>query len=198
VGTDAAGIAGVRTALAAPPRTPYMSLRISIARPFEAISWGKTVDGWLPRGAYPTVLNEKTSPPQCQKIVSRVDLSYPPLKGVDGLLTYPPLEGEGRREAAGWGDLSTATLFGMRDLHPTPAHISLRSCDPTLPLQGRVSKRARNDARNSNTPPRSRGAIRPSFILLVPPSPNRGRRECRAPGAPAAARAKVESRKHTR
>jgi hypothetical protein len=47
-----------------------------------------------------------------------------------------------RREAAGWGDLSAAALFGMRDLHPTPDHISLRSCEPTLPLQGRVSKRA--------------------------------------------------------
>jgi len=37
----------------------------------------------------------------------------------------------------------------------------------------------------------SRGAFRPSFAMLVPPSPNRGRRECRAPGAPAAARVVV-------
>ena len=42
----------------------------------------------------------------------------------------------------------------------------------------------------SNNPPcagtasRSRGAFRPSFALHVPPSPNRGRRECRAPDAP--------------
>jgi hypothetical protein len=49
------------------------------------------------------------------------------------------LEGEGRCEAAGWGDLSTRGLFGMRDRHPTPSHISLRSCELTLPLQGRVS-----------------------------------------------------------
>jgi hypothetical protein len=56
-----------------------------------------------------------------------------------GAISYPPLEGEGRREAAGWGDLSTRGLFGMRDLHPTPSHISLRSCEQTLPLQGRVS-----------------------------------------------------------
>jgi hypothetical protein len=37
----------------------------------------------------------------------------------------------------------------------------------------------------------------PEFILKVPPS-IRGRRECRAPGAPAAACAKVVSKRHTR
>jgi hypothetical protein len=61
--------------------------------------------------------------------------------------SYPPLEGEGRIAACearcepGWGDFSTAALFVVRDCHPTPSHISLRSCAPTLPLQGRVSKR---------------------------------------------------------
>src|ERR1700710_105856 len=55
------------------------------------------------------------------------------------VISYPALEGEGRREAAGCGDLSTAALSETRDLHPTPSHISLRSCEPTLPLQGRVS-----------------------------------------------------------
>src|SRR5215207_10790166 len=54
--------------------------------------------------------------------------------------SYPPLEGEGRREAAGWGDgLSFRTVPELRDCHPTPSHISLRSCEPTLPLQGRVN-----------------------------------------------------------
>src|ERR1017187_4481476 len=33
--------------------------------------------------------------------------------------------------------------------------------------------------------PRSRGALRPRFASKFPPSPNRGRRECRAPDAPA-------------
>jgi hypothetical protein len=59
---------------------------------------------------------------------------------------------------------------------------------------------ARNELlsiRISNSPPcadtasRSRGRIRPSFILNIPPSFIRGRRECRAPDAPAAACAKV-------
>ena len=35
-------------------------------------------------------------------------------------------------------------------------------------------------------------------LLSTSRPPNRGRRECRAPGAPAAACAKVVSRKHTR
>src|SRR5712671_278505 len=59
---------------------------------------------------------------------------------------------------------------------------------------------ARNELlsiRISNSPPcadtasRSRGRIRPSFILNIPPSSIRGRRECRAPDAPAAACAMV-------
>src|SRR5690242_19562539 len=33
------------------------------------------------------------------------------------------------------------TVPEWRD-HPTPSHISLRSCQPTLPLQGRVRKSA--------------------------------------------------------
>jgi hypothetical protein len=51
--------------------------------------------------------------------------------------------------------------------------------------------------RISNSPPcadtasRSRGWTRPSFVLKIPPSSIRGRRECRAPDAPAAACAKV-------
>ena len=43
------------------------------------------------------------------------------------------------------------------------------------------------------TAPRSRGAFRPSCARNLPPSPIRGRRECRAPDAPAAACAVVES-----
>ena len=38
---------------------------------------------------------------------------------------------------------------------------------------------------------RSRGAVRPRFAINFPPSPIRGRRECRAPDAPAAACAEV-------
>jgi hypothetical protein len=43
---------------------------------------------------------------------------------------------------------------------------------------------------NSNTRPRSRGAMRPSFARQSP-SNIRGRRECRVPAAPAASRAKL-------
>jgi hypothetical protein len=55
------------------------------------------------------------------------------------VLSYPPLEGEGRIAACearcepGWGDLSTAALFGMIDLHPTPP---LR-VDPPPPGEGK-------------------------------------------------------------
>ncbi len=45
----------------------------------------------------------------------------------------------------------------------------------------------------ATTAPRSRGAFRPSCARNLPPSPIRGRRECRAPDAPAAACAVVES-----
>ena len=47
--------------------------------------------------------------------------------------------------------------------------------------------------RSLDTASRSRRAFRARFAVEFPPSANRGRRECRAPGAPAAARAKVES-----
>jgi hypothetical protein len=42
--------------------------------------------------------------------------------------------------------------------------------------------------------PRSRRAIRASFCSDVPPSSNRGRRECRAPDAPAASRVEKNTR----
>jgi hypothetical protein len=45
----------------------------------------------------------------------------------------------------------------------------------------------------ADTTSRSRRALRASFAINIPPSPIRGRRECRAPGAPAASCAKVES-----
>jgi hypothetical protein len=45
----------------------------------------------------------------------------------------------------------------------------------------------------ANTASRSRRIIRASFALNFPLSENRGRRECRAPDAPAAARVVVES-----
>jgi hypothetical protein len=77
VGNDAAGIAQAQAASAAPPRTPYFSPRISIARPYEASSWAKTVDGWLLRTGFNAVLNEKRLKPQCQKIVRRADLVWP-------------------------------------------------------------------------------------------------------------------------
>jgi hypothetical protein len=38
---DAAGIDREKPALAAPPRIPYFSLQISIARPFEARIFGE-------------------------------------------------------------------------------------------------------------------------------------------------------------
>jgi hypothetical protein len=37
----------------------------------------------------------------------------------------------------GWQSLPR-TVLQLRDRHPTPSLISLRSCEPTLPLQGRV------------------------------------------------------------
>ena len=74
VGRDAAGIAWVPTALAAPPRTPNFSLRISIARPFGTGSSAKTVDGLLPSRSK-AVLDEKRLKLQCQKMVRTDDLT---------------------------------------------------------------------------------------------------------------------------
>ena len=76
VGRDAAGIAWARTALAAPPRTPSFSLRISIARPFGTGSSAKTVDGLLPSPRSKAVLDEKAPKPQCQKMVRMGDLVF--------------------------------------------------------------------------------------------------------------------------
>src|SRR4051812_16329510 len=56
------------------------------------------------------------------------------------VLCSPSPGGGGSTRSGGWGDPSKRGLFGWRDFHPTPSRISLRSCEPTLPLQGRVSK----------------------------------------------------------
>jgi hypothetical protein len=57
---------------------------------------------------------------------------------------------------------------------------------------------ARNDvAEISNTPSRSRGSIRPSFSFYFPPSPFRGRRECRVHAAPAVSCASCTENAHT-
>jgi hypothetical protein len=72
------------------------------------------------------------------------------------------------------------------------------SRDPLAPLRKRFVFVAGNDERHPrsapiefqtamtthNTASRSRRRFRASFGLLVPPSPIRGRRECRAPDAP--------------
>ena len=61
--------------MAAPPRTPYFLLRISIARPFRTTkSSAKTIDGSLPGCASRAVLDENYGRPQCQKMVRRGDL----------------------------------------------------------------------------------------------------------------------------
>jgi hypothetical protein len=48
-------------------------------------------------------------------------------------------------------------------------------------------------SKSTDASPHSRGAMRPSFTLEHPALVIRGRGECRAPDAPAALRAKVES-----
>src|SRR5262249_34136431 len=56
--------------------------------------------------------------------------------------SHPPLEGEGRLRVAraGSGDLSTRALFGAEGPSPHPvSHFRCAQCEPTLPLQGRVS-----------------------------------------------------------
>src|SRR6478735_11877559 len=74
-------------------------------------------------------------------LVSSADFSS---AGRSGRITSLPSPGGGGstrlKGAAGWGDsLSLQTVPEWRD-HPTPSRISLRSCSPTLPLQGRVRK----------------------------------------------------------
>jgi hypothetical protein len=119
---------------------------------------------------------------------------------------HPPLEGEGRREAAGWGEATQRNVS-------TPPRLTFRcaQCEPTLPLQGRVRKsaaifqlhherseywiarydRERGAPYSSHAPPPSRGAMRPSCAGIL--RPQRGRGECRVPVAPAAARGVVVS-----
>jgi hypothetical protein len=53
-----------------------------------------------------------------------------------GAFLHPPLEGEGRREAPGWGETVNAN-FACAELgkhHPTPPH--LRCVDPPPPGEG--------------------------------------------------------------
>jgi hypothetical protein len=63
----------------------------------------------------------------------------PPLAfgNTNELFFYPPLEGEGRREAAGWGEATQRNVS-------TPPRLIFRYApyEPTLPLQGRVRKSA--------------------------------------------------------
>jgi hypothetical protein len=56
------------------------------------------------------------------------------------LSSYPPLEGEGRRVAAGWGDgLSTSNSTRVERPSPPPRRaFRCAPCEPTRPLQGRV------------------------------------------------------------
>jgi hypothetical protein len=51
---------------------------------------------------------------------------------------------------------------------------------------------------NPDTHPHSRGARRPRFAGNFPPSPIRGRRECRAPDAPDSRACRCSGRTHTR
>jgi hypothetical protein len=75
-----------------------------------------------------------------------------------------------------------------------------RHCERSEAIHGAARKTGllrrfapRNDvAPISDTPPPSRGAMRPSCCVNVP-SKNRGRRECRVPAAPVAARVLVVS-----
>jgi len=139
-------------------------------------------------------------------------LSYPPLEG-EGRLTLSAAKCE-----TGWGDsLSTRALFEARDCHPTPPRVTRAS---TLPLQGRVSKPSLNrhslfimirpnllskQAKQRRSPLctiefKFQTARRYAFAFSRRDAPEvcinftlarkRGRRESRAPIAPAVVRTK--------
>ena len=67
--------------------------------------------------------------------------------------------------------------------------VSLFLRRPSSRFKQVLSHLARVRAEGEDTRPRSRRALRASFILNFPSSECRGRRECRALGAPAASRA---------
>jgi hypothetical protein len=92
---------------------------------------------------------------------------------------FPPPRSGGEGSRVG-GGAANATVSEFADRPPTP--------DPSPP---RADARG---GRGEDTPSHSRGVKRPSDAKNFRPL-FRGRRECRAPGAPAAARAKVESKK---
>jgi hypothetical protein len=90
--------------------------------------------------------------------------------------TTPRLLFSSPREAAGrgreWGVYQFAPLAASLPRHPPP---------PTPP---RHAQERVEGGESPCTTSRSRGVLRPSFAIKFPPSPNRGRRECRAPDAP--------------
>ena len=120
MGRVAAGIAGVRTASAAPPRTPHILPRISIARPLRKPNpRPKPLTVRCRDGASEVVLDDKCPKPQCQKMVRSADLVRPwppPVRRVStrqyhkhvytrgaprpGLLNLPPREGAGKTGCA--------------------------------------------------------------------------------------------------
>ena len=92
----------------------------------------------------------------------------------------------------GWGDgLSSETLPELRD-HPTPARRVLRTVRSEPPPPGEGKSRTRLQLKHTSTFSRRNAS---EVCQKFRPPDNRGRRECRAPGAPAAACAKAESKK---
>ena len=167
--------------MAAAPRTPYKSLRISIARPFGAGFSAKTIDGLLPGSRSGAVLNEKYPSPQCQKSVRGVDLvpgSYPPLE---------PPEGEGKYT------LSTS-------LRATGS----RECAPDDRLREAIHRAARKldcfvaFARRNDERPRPRGVNRPSCASIFRPKRAWGMPGANAPAASRAKCKKAHERSHHR
>src|SRR5438093_1124190 len=97
----------------------------------------------------------------------------------------PSLRANGSRECAPDDRLREAIHFAATQEVGLLRRFRLRS----LSYGGQVAPR--NDDIDRNTPPRSRGAMRPSFYKNRSPKENRGRRESRVLAAPAASRAKL-------
>ena len=95
--------ADMEAALAAPPRTPYFSLRISIARPFGSPkSSAKTIDGSLPRRRPQAFLDENYGRPQWAKMVRGADLTSDVVVRLDLTTQYSRGGSWSRGAAAYW------------------------------------------------------------------------------------------------
>ena len=113
-------------------------LRVAQAKASEKMTRQQAEYQDTPNGIYSCATCTLFEQPNSCKVVERRGQQGWLVQGLrDRGLIYPPLEGEGRREAAGWGEgLSLRTVPELRDRHPTPSRILLRAMRAYPPPPG--------------------------------------------------------------